>query len=219
MTTSAATDLRDARELDAQDSILRSSPRSRRRRSRRHQHLRLVELNRATDKGAGDPRQALARPDRGLERPRPSSRYTARWRASPRRTWRRIGIGVIEMIGNRDEQHRHEGQDQGIAGTPNFAAATSAGSAAASEYAGAVVALTPITTFDANDMAFLFTRGVMSKPKTSPQPLARAVGTSAALPDWQAVTISASRRILIGAGTTVYFSPLRPARLSLTASL
>src|SRR5580693_6571415 len=49
-----------------------------------------------------------------------------------------------------------------IAGTPNFAAATSAGSAAASEYAGAVEA-TPITTFDANDMAFFFSACVMSK--------------------------------------------------------
>src|SRR6202035_5787991 len=49
-----------------------------------------------------------------------------------------------------------------IAGTPNFAAATSAGSAAASEYAGAVDA-TPMTTFDANDMAFFFSVCVMSK--------------------------------------------------------
>ena len=49
-----------------------------------------------------------------------------------------------------------------IAGTPNFAAATSAGSAAASEYAGAVEA-TPMTTFDANDMAFFFSACVMSK--------------------------------------------------------
>src|SRR5271169_6203161 len=49
-----------------------------------------------------------------------------------------------------------------IAGTPNFAAATSAGSAAASEYAGAVDA-TPITTFDANDMAFFFSACVMSQ--------------------------------------------------------
>ena len=62
-----------------------------------------------------------------------------------------------------------------IAGTPNFAAATSAGSAAASEYAGAVDA-TPMTTFDANDMAFFFSACVMSK-RNVPQPLASAVGT------------------------------------------
>src|ERR1700693_6174764 len=49
-----------------------------------------------------------------------------------------------------------------IAGTPNFADATRAGSAAASEYAGAVDA-TPMTTFDANDMAFFFSACVMSK--------------------------------------------------------
>src|ERR1700683_1511420 len=49
-----------------------------------------------------------------------------------------------------------------IAGTPNLAAATSAGSAAASEYAGAVDA-TPMTTFDANDMAFFLSACVMSK--------------------------------------------------------
>src|SRR4029077_7348363 len=49
-----------------------------------------------------------------------------------------------------------------IAGTPNFAAATSAGSAAASEYAGAVEA-TPVTTFDGNDMGFFFSACVISK--------------------------------------------------------
>src|ERR1700720_4169880 len=56
-----------------------------------------------------------------------------------------------------------------IAGTPNFAAATSAGSAAASEYAGAVEA-TPITTFDANDMALFFSAVFMSK-RTGPSAL------------------------------------------------
>src|ERR1700689_4337562 len=59
-----------------------------------------------------------------------------------------------------------------IAGPPNLAATTNPGSAAASEYAGAVDA-TPMTTFVANEMAFFFSACVMSK-RNVPSALGKA---------------------------------------------